>query len=34
MIVADGSGVGAAYVRTDTRADSLLIGAALGAAFV
>lgn len=32
--VADGAGIGDAYVRTDTRADALLIGAALGAARV
>lgn len=32
--VADSAGIGDAYVRTDTRADALLLGAALGAARV
>jgi peptidoglycan/LPS O-acetylase OafA/YrhL len=32
--VAASAGVGDAYVRTDTRADALLVGAALGAGFV
>lgn len=33
-VVADGGGVGDAYVRTDTRADALLLGAAVAVAFV